>query len=157
MRQFARQKDWQPLEVTTKRLQKAPTLLLVEDDDADIFLVKRSLAKRQSNINLVVARDGEEALSLLREGEDVVRPYVILTDLNMPGMSGYEFVDEIRADSNLKDSVVFVISSSTLPEDVKRAYMNFASGYIKKDMQPEQMIRSLQLVFDFCEIVSLPE
>lgn len=130
---------------------------MVEDDEADIFLVKRALQKRKSPISLVVARDGEEALIKLRDGNSVHRPFVILTDLNMPGMSGYELVDEVRADTALKNSVIFVISSSSLSEDINRAYENFASGYIKKEMQPDQMVRSMELVFDFCETACLPE
>ncbi|WP_119306474.1 response regulator [Cohaesibacter haloalkalitolerans] len=131
------------------------TLLLVEDDQADVFLVKRALSKHGGAIRVQVARDGMEALEMLRGGE-VPRPYVILSDLNMPGMSGYEFLDEIRSDKDLSDSIIFVISSSDLPEDVTLAYQHFASGYIVKEMDPPRMMRSMNLLFDFCEIIRLP-
>ncbi|WP_319486456.1 response regulator [uncultured Cohaesibacter sp.] len=131
------------------------TLLLVEDDQADVFLVKRALSKHGGAIRVQVARDGMEALEMLRRGE-VPRPYVILSDLNMPGMSGYEFLDEIRSDKDLCDSIIFVISSSDLPEDVTLAYQHFASGYIVKEMDPPRMMRSMNLLFDFCEIIRLP-
>ena len=135
---------------------KTPTLLLVEDDETDVFLVKRCLAKHGADIRLAVARDGEEALSMLASGE-VQKPFVILTDLNMPGMSGYEFLDVVRSDPNIKHSVVFVISSSNLPEDVDRAYAAHASGYIVKHMQPQEMMTSLFMIFDFCRTIRLSE
>ncbi|WP_319412845.1 response regulator [uncultured Cohaesibacter sp.] len=131
------------------------TLLLVEDDQADVFLVKRALTKHGSKIRLAVARDGAEALDLLRQGQ-IKRPYVILSDLNMPGMSGYELLNEIRQDDTLKDSIIFVISSSSLSDDVKIAYEHLASGYIVKEMEPARMARSMALLFDFCEIIRLP-
>ncbi|SFO60909.1 Response regulator receiver domain-containing protein [Cohaesibacter marisflavi] len=145
-------KETRPL--TSQNDSKA-TLFLIEDDQADVFLVKRALAKHGGNIALVNARDGAEALEMLRGGE-IERPFVILSDLNMPGMSGYEFLDEIRADAALRDSIIFVISSSNLAEDVNLAYQHFASGYIVKEMEPAKMARSMQLLFDFCEIIRLP-
>ena len=128
---------------------------MVEDDQADVFLVKRALAKHGGGVHLCVARDGAEALEMLRGGQ-VSRPYVILSDLNMPGMSGYEFLDEIRADEALRDSIIFVISSSSLSEDVNLAYQHFASGYLIKEMDPAKMARSMAMLFDFCENVRLP-
>ena len=140
-----------------KRPRKTPTLLLIEDDETDVFLVRRSLAKHGGDINLKVARDGTEALEMLAPDGEVQKPFVILTDLNMPGMSGYEFLDVIRSDGRLSDSLVFVISSSDLPEDVDRAYASAASGYIVKDLQPEKMMKAVNLVFDFCETFQLAQ
>ena len=139
----------------TPEIESKATLLLVEDDQADVFLVKRALTRHGGKIRLATARDGAEALEMLR-GKQIERPFVILSDLNMPGMSGYEFLDEIRADEALRDSIIFVISSSNLAEDVNLAYQHFASGYIVKDMDPAKMTRSMQLLFDFCEIIRLP-
>ena len=144
-------------EACMKRPHKTPTLLLVEDDETDVFLVKRMLAKHGGTINIVVARDGEEALEFLSEGGNVDKPYVILSDLNMPGMSGYEFLEALRADDRLKDSVVFVFSSSVLSEDIDRAYAKTAAGYLIKDINPSKMTDALNLVFDYCCLVRLPE
>ncbi|PLX43589.1 MAG: two-component system response regulator [Hyphomicrobiales bacterium] len=132
------------------------SLLLVEDDDADVMLVSRYLRRRGGDIALIVARDGEEALAMLRAGEAVPRPYVILTDLNMPGMSGHELIEEIRCDRALSNSVIFVISSSRLDEDIQQAYAHHVAGYLSKQMAPAEMEKSLRIVFDYCETVHLP-
>lgn len=97
------------------------TFLLVEDDEIDVMSVQRAM-KREGIANpLVVARDGVEALEILR-GDDPVRSVpsqvIILLDLNMPRMNGHEFLRSLRDDPNLAPMVVFVLTSSKLEADI---------------------------------------
>ena len=137
--------------------RKTAHLLLVEDDETDVLFVERCLAKHEGKVPLTVARDGAEALQILRAGEDVKRPYVILTDLNMQGMSGHEMIDEIRDDSALKDSVIFVLSSSRLAGDIARAYDKNVAGYLTKQVPANELTKHLSLIFDYCTSVHLPD
>ena len=138
-----------------RSVYRTPRLLLVEDDETDVIFIERCLNRHGTDVPLTVARDGREALQLLREG-NVERPYVILTDLNMPGMSGHEMIDEIRSDMQLKHSVIFVLSSSRLTGDIQRAYENNVAGYLTKQVPAEQLSRNVGMVFDYCAAVHLP-
>lgn len=138
-----------------RSVYRTPRLLLVEDDETDVIFIERCRNRHGADVPLTVARDGKEALQLLREG-DVERPYVILTDLNMPGMSGHEMIDEIRRDENLKHSVIFVLSSSRLAGDIQRAYENNVAGYLTKQVPAEELSRNIGMVFDYCASVHLP-
>lgn len=97
-----------------------PSILLVEDDEVDIEVIRRLFEKRRIANQLYVAHDGASALQMLR-GEEaydpVRRPYVILLDLNMPRMNGLDFLDQLRRDADLKDSVVFVLTTSNSDRD----------------------------------------
>lgn len=87
------------------------TILLVEDDDVDAQGVERSLRKRKIANEIVRAVDGLDALALLQE-DKVKRPYIILLDLQMPRMSGLEFLKKLRSDPQHDLSVVFVLTTS---------------------------------------------
>ncbi len=91
------------------------SILIVDDDEIDTRAVERAL-RQQRIVNPVYrAGNGQEGLAMLRgEGgrQKVPRPYLILLDLNMPRMNGLQFLQELRGDSSLSDSIVFVLTSS---------------------------------------------
>ena len=90
------------------------TILLIEDDRVDIMTVQRALKKNAISNPLFVARTGLEALDMLRgkHGHEKIAPALILLDLNLPKMSGIEFLQELRADPKLKDLHIIVLTSS---------------------------------------------
>jgi CheY-like chemotaxis protein len=112
------------------------TLLLVEDDSVDAEAVTRAFRKRRIANRIVWAADGLDALGVLR-GEDpgraVPRPFVILLDLNMPRMNGIELLGALRADEELRDAVVFVLTTSRDERDVLAAYRHNVAGYLVKE------------------------
>src|SRR5690606_24646767 len=88
------------------------TVLLVDDDDVDVEAVRRAFRKAKIANPVEVARDGLEALKMLRGGSPgraVSKPYIIILDLNMPRMDGIEFLNELRTDPEHHDAVVFVL------------------------------------------------
>src|SRR5262245_51307704 len=94
--------------------------LIVDDDQVDVQAIQRGLQKQRIANPVHVARDGVEALQMLRgEGgvANVPRPYLILLDLHMPRMDGLQFLRELRKDPELTDSVVFVLTTSATEED----------------------------------------
>ena len=91
-------------------------LLYIDDDDVDVMAMKRAIAHSKTGFSLLVARDGIEALALLR-GQGVPRPHIVLLDLNMPRMNGIEFLRQLREDQEHRDAVVFVLTTSSMTED----------------------------------------
>jgi CheY-like chemotaxis protein len=94
---------------------KTVQVLLVEDNPADVELTQRNLAESEFDLNINVAEDGEVAMAYLRkEGEyaNAPRPDVILLDLVMPKKDGYEVLDELKADPDLKDIEVMILTTT---------------------------------------------
>jgi CheY-like chemotaxis protein len=135
-------------------------LLLVEDDEVDIQGLKRAFAKSRIGNPITVARDGIEALEFLR-GENgrpkLPKPHLILLDLNMPRMNGIEFLEAIRADEDLKRSVVFMITTSKAEEDKTRAYAQHVAGYIVKQDPANTFLQAVALLEHYWKIVEFPE
>jgi CheY-like chemotaxis protein len=138
-----------------------PTLsiLLVEDDDVAAEAVERSLRKNEVRFPLVWAEDGEIALQILRgqhPTRKIAAPHIILLDLNMPRMNGFEFMTELRADKRLEDTVVFVLTTSDSDGDRIRAYHEHIAGYMVKSAVGPQFAKLVRLIVDYHDSVKLP-
>lgn len=135
------------------------TILLVEDDDVAAEAVVRSLQKADLRFPVVWAENGERALAALR-GTDptftVPRPRVTLLDLNMPRMNGFEFLQHLRADAELCDDVVFVLTTSDADTDRVRAYHQHIAGYMVKASVGPQFARLAQLLDFYHRSIRLP-
>jgi CheY-like chemotaxis protein len=111
-------------------------LLLVEDDDLDVMNVHRALAQAPEVASITVARDGVEALKLLRAGELPMERLVILIDLRMPRMSGLDMLKELRSDARLKRMPAVILTTSDDPHDRDAAFALGAAGYFVKPAAP---------------------
>ena len=135
-------------------------LLLVEDDEVDIQGLRRAFAKSRIANPITVAHDGIEALEILRGEnghEKLPKPHLILLDLNMPRMNGIEFLEAIRADEDLKGSVVFMVTTSKADEDKARAYGHNVAGYIVKQDPANTFMEAVALLEHYWKIVEFPQ
>ncbi len=132
------------------------TLLLVEDDDIDAMMIQRNFLKQRISNRIVRAYDGIEALELLRHNK-VPRPLIILLDLQMPRMGGIEFLKELRADNNLSDIVVFVLTTSESEEDMLSSYRHHIAGYFVKGKSGEQFLNIINILDSYWKVVRLPK
>lgn len=134
-------------------------ILLVEDDDVAAESVVRSLRKNGVQYAVTLAEDGRIALEILRgthAQRRVDKPYIILLDLNMPRMNGFEFLQELRADEALRESVVFVLTTSSSDEDRTRAYQENIAGYMVKAAVGPQFSKLARLLDTYLAAVKLP-
>lgn len=134
-------------------------ILLVEDDEIDAEAIQRAFRKNKVANPVVVAQNGVEALDRLRGSnglERIERPFMILLDLNMPRMNGFEFLEELRADPELNDSIVFVLTTSDLDEDKVRAYGHRVAGYTVKGKVGESFLELVTLVDAYWRIIEFP-
>ncbi|MFC5272219.1 response regulator [Adhaeribacter terreus] len=138
------------------------SILLVEDDYLDIMNVERELKKLNINLPLHVARNGREALNLLR-GEAgatkiLPKPSVVLLDINMPKMNGIEFLEAVRKDPEFRDLNVFIMTTSNEESDRLAAQNLNATGYIVKPLSFDKFggenstIDSFSLMLDLLKI-----
>lgn len=136
-------------------------LLLVEDNPADVRLTREVLGVWSLPHNLSVARTGEEALSFLRrEGVHSAEPAtdLVLLDLNLPGQSGFELLEEIKRDEKLKHIPVIVLTTSFMEADVRKAYDAHANCYIVKPIDLVEFERVSKAIENFwLTVARLPE
>ncbi len=132
------------------------TILLVEDNDIDIMGVQRAFKASNAINSIVVAGDGLEALALLRDGKSVPRPYLVLLDLNMPKMNGIEFLAAARQDPELRNSIVFVLSTSRADDDKNQAFGHNIAGYIVKDRTAGDFINAAELLERYARVCEIP-
>lgn len=128
--------------------ENVKNILVVDDDVVDIMAVKRLFRRFDMNgrYALHTAENGLDALAKLRGQADesiTPLPRVILLDLNMPKMNGFEFLDEIRDDPALKHIKVIVLTTSDAPEDRTRAHDSNVAGYIVKPIDLPQFVEAI--------------
>jgi len=105
-------------------------VLLVEDNDGDVLLIRQALKTPSIRLELHVASTGESALEFVRGNNP--RPHVIILDLNLPEKTGGEVLQELKSDGELRKIPVVVLTSSGALSDVQSAYGWQAAGYIRK-------------------------
>lgn len=131
-------------------LDKDETILLIEDDRVDIMTVQRALKKNNISNPLYIARTGLEAFAMLR-GEGGFEklsplPALILLDLNLPKMSGIEFLRELRNDPKLKELRIIILTSSNEPKDRAAAYEYDVDDYIVKPHSFDEFTRAMATI-----------
>jgi CheY-like chemotaxis protein len=136
-------------------------ILLVEDNPGDVRLVKEAIRGNPRSIELAVARDGEEAVALLRQNVEEgppCLPALILLDLNLPKKNGREVLTEIKKDPALKRIPVVVFSASQAETDIKTTYDLHTNCYIPKPIDLDQYLNTIWAILDFwLDLVKLPK
>ncbi len=120
---------------------QAVSILLVDDNDDDIVLIKDALAESRLINVLDVAHDGEEAIDFLRRQgkyKDALEPGLVLLDINMPKKNGFEVLMEVKADPELKHIPIIMLTVSHRDEEVIKAYREGVCSFVRKPI-------------DFCE------
>lgn len=110
-------------------------ILLVDDDPNDILIAKRAFAKAQIQNKIYVTRDGEEAIRFLQKKESykaAPTPSIVLLDLKMPKVDGFEVLETIKSDEQLKSIPIIVLTTSERDQDIERAYNLGCNSFIVK-------------------------
>ena len=135
-------------------------ILLVEDNPADVLLMKEALQEGKMSNNLHIAGNGDEAMDFLRKRgkfENAVRPDLIMLDLNLPKKDGMEVLAEVKNDPDLKKIPIVIITTSRSEEDIDKTYSLHANAYVTKPVSVRQFFDVVQEIEDFWfTIVKLP-
>lgn len=126
-------------------------ILLVEDDDNDIRITQRALARSSMLAHIEVVRDGQAALDYVQGKPPYVgrrRPELVLLDISLPKVNGMEVLRSMKSDPALRPIPVLMLTTSSRPEDVATAYAHGANGYVCK---PIHFARFVEVVADLSE------
>ncbi|MEM7470552.1 MAG: response regulator [Pseudomonadota bacterium] len=140
-------------------MQATPSILLVEDNDLDVEILRRGLRKIEMENPVTRAHDGIEALEILQkhvEDATLPEPFVILLDINMPRMNGHEFLREMRATPEMAHHQVFVFTTSNNPSDIAQAYEHHASGYFVKPQRSVELSALLDALRNYLSQTQYP-
>jgi len=144
-------------------MKRPITILLTDDDEEDLQMTQEALRESRLGNDLRITRDGEELMDyLLRRGRyadpsDAPMPGLILLDLNMPKKDGREALAEIKADPDLRQIPVIVLTTSKAEEDIFRSYDLGVNSFITKPVTFAGLVEAMKVLSQYWfEIVELP-
>lgn len=144
-------------------IDSSRVILLVEDNEADAFSVKRAFKNAGLNNPIEHVKRGEHALDYLNASgeftgrEPAANPGLMLLDLNMPGLDGIEVLRSVRADDRFKAMPVIILTTSTHDRDIESCYREGANSYIQKPVDFDGLIDAIKRLKEFWfELVILP-
>ena len=141
--------------------KSAASILLVEDDSGDIELTLRAIQRIDAHFDIIVCRDGLEALDFLfGEGKyksrDITElPHLILLDLNLPKMNGHEVLRTIRSNKITRLIPVVILSSSDEANDVKKGYDLGNNSYVRKPVDYEEFCDTIKAIGQYWLTINL--
>ena len=123
-------------------------ILIIEDNDDDILMIKRGFKKGRIGNDLHCVSNGKEGIDYL---SDVAAKEInlILLDLNMEVMNGFDFLMEREKKTSLKKIPVVILTSSNRQEDIERAYKLGANSYVEKPLDPDKFVKAILSIEDF--------
>jgi CheY-like chemotaxis protein len=136
-------------------MRSSRPILLVDDDNAEMMSIKRALKELNVNNELVHHLDGEDALSYLRE-HIKKSPCVILLDLNMPKMNGTDFLTAVKADAELRQIPIIVMTVSNNENDKNKCFELCAAGYVVKPANYDELINAIKTLDAYWTLSELP-
>jgi CheY-like chemotaxis protein len=131
-------------------------ILLVEDDEVDVMNVQRAFERNHLTNSLFVAGNGLEALEMLRSNAIPKERRLILLDLNMPKMNGIEFLEALRADPEISNTPVVVLTTSNDDQDKLDAYNFNVAGYLLKPVTFNSFCERMATLDKYWALVEMP-
>jgi CheY-like chemotaxis protein len=131
---------------------RSAEILLVDDNDDDVFLTRRAFRGSRIPVNLHHVDNGEKCLAFLRKEvpyAGVPSPDLVLLDINMPVMDGHEVLEAINADARLRHQAVVVLTTSAEESDVRAMYRRRCNSYITTPVDFEKFERMVQQLTDY--------
>jgi CheY-like chemotaxis protein len=128
-------------------------VLLIEDDTIEVMKLERTLSKVDTKHNIIKASNGEEALNILKSGNKL--PDIILLDLNMPRMSGIEFLEILKADAIMQYLPTIILTTSENRADLLKCYQLGIAGYVIKPLKYEDYESKMKTVLAYWSVNQL--
>jgi CheY-like chemotaxis protein len=138
------------------------TILLVEDDPGHARLIEKNMRRSSFTNDIVVVSDGQTALDFIRgEGEYAGRkppsPLLILLDLNLPVLDGYQVLERLKSDERTQRIPVIILTSTEDAREVERCYELGCNIYVTKPVSYEQFSEAIARIGLFLTVVTIPD
>jgi CheY-like chemotaxis protein len=130
-------------------------LLVIEDDQVDVMTIKRALKEIHVVNPVIHMENGEDAIAYLRDAGNE-KPCIILLDLNMPVMSGIEFLQIVKHDADLRRFPVIVLTTSEEQQDKLNSFNLGVAGYMAKPVDYRQFVEVMRSIDLYWTISELP-
>lgn len=133
-------------------IERPVEILLVEDSPSDAKLARDALLKGPVLKRISIVEDGVQAIEFLRQRGEYAhapRPDLVLLDLNLPKRDGLDVLNEIKSDADLRSITVIVLTTSSFPRDIIRAYELLANCYIVKPMELDEFHAVMRGIEEF--------
>ncbi|TVQ05954.1 MAG: response regulator [Balneolaceae bacterium] len=127
-------------------------ILLVEDNEGDILLAREAIDDLSMEVELNVVKDGEKAIEYIyKKGDyaDVDTPDLILLDINLPKLNGFEVLKTLKYNSTFCVIPVIMLTTSSSEIDIRNAYKNYANCYIIKPNNADELVNTVQAIENF--------
>ena len=134
--------------VSLKQMHKMPKSILYVEDNQDAITFFNRVVNKLGDYQFVTKEDGSSALKMLEEKPDF-QPEMILLDINLPDMNGFEILQHLRSQSSYKNVPVIMFTSSDDEKDIKRSYEYGANAYIIKPDSLHSLKEVLEVTFNF--------
>lgn len=134
-------------------------ILLVEDNDAEVYQISDAIKSHNENHQVEVFRDGVSVVKFLEEKKSSFGnnyPDLVILDLNLPQHSGRKLISDIKNHGELKSTPIIVLTSSDMEKDIKNSYREKISSYIVKPPEYEELLRAIRSALDFYSITQMP-
>lgn len=131
---------------------KIRKILLVEDNEGDILLIREAFEDLNIEVDLNVVTDGEKAIRYIfneKEYSEAEKPDLILLDINLPKQNGLEVLKKIKQSDDKKRIPVLMLTTSSSQEDIGTAYKNYANCYMVKPDNAVELIEAIQAIEDY--------
>ena len=133
-------------------------ILLVEDDPGHARLIEKNLRRSSVTCEIVKLTDGQQTLDYLASGKGAASPgTVVLLDLNMPGLSGYQVLERLKAQERTRAIPVVILTTTDDSAEIKRCYDLGCNAYVTKPVDYEQFSEMIRRLGLFLTIVRAPE
>ncbi len=126
---------------------KSLNILLIEDNMIEIMKITRTITLLKLKHKVIEANNADKALLLLRDSKKL--PDIILLDLNMPKISGIEFLRIVKNDENLRHIPIIILTTSNNKNDLQECYRLGISGYILKPLKYEDYVKKIETTFSY--------
>ncbi len=128
-----------------EKKEKIPVVLMVDDDEEDIYLTKRAFCAQQSNLHFRSVQNSNDFFDYLycrgefSDNGDADVPDVILLDINIPKKNGFEILENLRSDANYAHLPVVMLTTSSAAHDIRKAYQLGANSFVSKTVSADGM------------------
>jgi CheY-like chemotaxis protein len=139
-------------------MNREAVILVAEDEDGHFALIQKNLFRAGLDNKIVRFTDGQQVLDFFRDGDPRSHnKYILLLDLRMPKVSGFEVLRHLKSSPGLKTIPIIVLTTANTPQDIQRCHELGCALYVVKPVEYESLVESIQRIGEFLKVIEVPQ